>query len=370
MTEGPDITFVLGTRPEIIKLAPVIRECEDRSLTRSIIHTGQHYDESLDLVFFDQLALPEPTHHLEVGSSTHGRQTGEMIIRIEEILRRERPDTLLVQGDTNSVLAGAIAASKLDIDLGHVEAGLRSDDRTMPEETNRVLTDHASDYLFAPTEQSRARLRSERIPDERIYVTGNTIVDAVEQNRTLAAQRSAVLAEYDLVPGRYCLLTAHRAETIDDEQRFGDLLTGVGRVASHLEREVVYPIHPRAAKSLEAFDLDVPDGIRIVEPQNYLDFLSLEDAASLVLTDSGGVQEEACILGVPSVTLRESTERPETIDVGANRLVGTDPAAIVEGADEMIDRDGEWTNPFGNGTAATQILDTITGAERREVSPK
>ncbi len=362
-----DVTIILGTRPEIIKLAPVIRACEQRGVDYSVIHTGQHYSDSLDSVFFEQLELPEPDHHLGVGSDTHANQTAQMMMGIEEILLDEEPEVVLVQGDTNSVLAGALATSKLDIEIGHVEAGLRSFDRSMPEETNRVVTDHVGDYLFAPTEQSRQYLLDEGVSDDRIYVTGNTVVDAVEQNRELARRKSNILKELDLEPDEFALLTAHRAENVDDSQRFEDLLAGVGRAASEFDLEVVYPIHPRAEQKLDEFGLDVPDRIRLLEPQDYLDFLTLESAAAVILTDSGGVQEEACILDVPCVTLRENTERPETIDVGANRLVGTDPAAIVDGATEAVNSVSYWENPFGDGTAAKQTLDALALPPTTEV---
>ena len=363
MSNETEIAIVLGTRPEIIKLAPIIRECEDRSVSYVIIHTGQHYSDSLTSVFFDVLSLPKPDYDLAVGSGSHGQQTGEMIVEIEEVLLEEQPDVVLVQGDTNSVLAGAIACCKLPIDLGHVEAGLRSHDRTMPEERNRVLTDHAAEYLFAPTTQSKRTLRDEGIPDERIHVTGNTVVDAVVQNRSLAIEETTVFDDLDLARGEYCLLTAHRAETVDDEDRFASLFEGVGRVASRLDREIVYPIHPRAANAVEEFDLEIPENVRTIEPLEYLDFLALESGASLVLTDSGGVQEEACILGVPCVTLRDNTERPETLEVGANVLAGTEPQSIRESALEMIDRPADWSNPFGDGDAAERIVDAILPTE-------
>ena len=359
MSRQTDVMIVLGTRPEIIKLAPVIRACERSELGYSVIHTGQHYSDSLDAVFFEQLELPAPDHHLGVGSGTHAEQTAEMLVGVEEILRDEQPEVVLVQGDTNSVLAGALATSKLEIELGHIEAGLRSFDRSMPEETNRVVTDHVGDYLFAPTEQSREYLLEEGVADDRIYVTGNTVVDAVEQNRDLARQKSDVLDELGLEPDGFALLTAHRAENVDDADRFRELLTGVARVAAEFDLDVVYPIHPRAQNQLETADLAVPERIRLVDPQDYLDFLTLEAAAEVILTDSGGVQEEACILDVPCVTLRENTERPETIDVGANRLVGTDPEAIVDGTREAINTMAYWENPFGDGTAAEQILETL-----------
>ncbi|WP_262180199.1 non-hydrolyzing UDP-N-acetylglucosamine 2-epimerase [Haloarcula laminariae] len=359
MNTATHVTIVLGTRPEIIKLSPVIRACEREGVPFTLVHTGQHYSESLDSVFFDQLELPEPDYQLDVGSGSHGEQTGAMLAEIERVILDVEPDLVLVQGDTNSVLAGALAASKLPVEIGHVEAGLRSFDREMPEETNRVLADHVADYLFAPTETSADYLRDEGLDNERIHVTGNTVVDAVQRHSDFAAEKSAVLKGFELEPDEFILLTAHRAENVDDRDRFADLLDGVARAASALDREVVYPIHPRGRQRLDEFDLMVPDCVRLVDPQDYLDFLELERAASVILTDSGGVQEEACILGVPCVTLRDNTERPETIDVGANRLVGVDSDAIRDGAVEMYERTTGWENPFGDGTASEQILTAV-----------
>lgn len=362
----PNITIVLGTRPEIIKLAPVIRECEARNLKYSLIHTGQHYSRDLDAIFFEQLGLQEPDYNLEIGSKSHGRQTGEMIIGIEEILVEEEPDVVLVQGDTNSVLAGAIATSKLEIEIGHVEAGLRSFDRSMPEETNRILTDHTADYLFAPTKEAADLLTNEGLPQESIFVTGNTIVDAVLDHQDLAETRSEILAELNLEADSYALVTAHRAENVDDPSRFQDLLTGVATVGIEFGLDVVYPIHPRAENQIREHDIDVPNVIQLIEPQDYLDFLRLEEAAGLILTDSGGVQEEACILGTPCVTLRDNTERPETIDVGANVLAGVNPDDIESSAAMMLNTSHKWENPFGNGTSAKQIIDVIISQNREE----
>ncbi len=361
MAEEPAISFVLGTRPEIIKLSPIIRRCEQQDIPFTVLHTGQHYSDELDGVFFEQLELPAPEYNLEVGSGPHGEQTGAMLAGIEDIVLDQDPDVVLVQGDTNSVLAGAIAMSKLDTPVGHVEAGLRSFDREMPEETNRVVADHVADYLFAPTEQSREYLESEGIDASRIFVTGNTIVDAVHRHRELAAQKSTVLEDFGLEPGSYGLLTAHRAENVDDVDRFRRLLDGVGRVAFSAAFQIVYPIHPRARKQLDRFDIEIPEGVRVVPAQDYLDFLNLEANAALILTDSGGVQEEACILNVPCVTLRDNTERPETVDVGANRLAGVEPPEIQRCAEQMLAAERDWENPFGDGTTAQRILDILTG---------
>jgi UDP-N-acetylglucosamine 2-epimerase (non-hydrolysing) len=357
MTDGTAVTIVLGTRPEIIKLAPIIDVCEARGVAYSVVHTGQHYSEQLDTVFFDQLELPVPDHNLGVGSGSQSAQTGAMIVAIESVLLDEQPELVLVQGDTNSVLAGAIAASKLDCEVGHVEAGLRSFDRSMPEEINRVLADHAADYRFAPTEQAASYLREEGISDEQIHVTGNTIVDAVTGYRDLAAEKSDVLEALDIDAGEFCLLTAHRAENVDDRERFEDLLDGVARFARESNLGVVYPVHPRADERLGAFDIEVPTELTPIDAQDFLDFLRLESTAKVVFTDSGGVQEETCILGTPCVTLRDNTERPETVAVGANRVVGIDPENIVAGARDALDSPNDWENPFGDGKSAERILD-------------
>lgn len=353
------LAIVLGTRPEIIKLAPVLRTCEDRSIDYTLIHTGQHYSDKLDSVFFERLELPAPDYQLGVGSGSQGEQTGAMLSAIEEVLLTETPDVVLVQGDTNSVLAGAIATSKLDAELAHIEAGLRSFDRDMPEEINRVVTDHVGDYLFAPTDESADLLRQEGVDEERIHVTGNTIVDAVMANRELAADKSTALADHGLTGGEFVLMTAHRAVNVDDPDRLAAILDGVDRVGAHLDCPVLYPIHPRTRERLDEFDIAVPARITLVEPVDFLDFVRLEDEAALVITDSGGVQEETCILGTPCVTVRDSTERPETVAVGANVVVGTNPAAILEGSKAQLERPTDWEAPFGDGTAAEQILDAV-----------
>lgn len=353
------LSFVLGTRPEIIKLSPVIRACQRRNVPFSLIHTGQHYSDELDSVFFDQLELPEPSYNLGVGSNSHGEQTGMMITEIESVLITERPDVVLVQGDTNSVLAGAVAAAKLSgIEIGHIEAGLRSFDRDMPEETNRRLADHAADYLFPPTETAQDQLLAENLPEQRITVTGNTVVDAVEQNVEIAHDRSNICADLELEE-TFALLTAHRAENVDNRERFISLLDGVAETAREQGFDVVYPIHPRAESRIDEFNIDVPAEIQLVEPQNFLDFLVLEDMAEIVFTDSGGVQEETCILQTPCVTLRDTTERPETVEVGSNRVVGVEPSDIVTGARAMLATTPDWENPFGDGSASERILDAL-----------
>jgi UDP-N-acetylglucosamine 2-epimerase (non-hydrolysing) len=352
------IAIILGTRPEIIKMAPAIRECQRRSLDYSIIHTGQHYSYQMDRIFFEQLELPQPDHNLDVGSGNHGKQTGRILADLEAVLMAERPDVVLVQGDTNTVLAGALAASKLHIKVGHVEAGLRSYDRSMPEEINRVVADHVSDYCFAPTEISRANLLKEGIAEEKIHVTGNTIVDSVYQNLEIAMRKVNILADLDLEPKGYFLVTSHRQENVDNKERLGEIIRGLEMVKSEFGLPVVFPVHPRTRKMVESFGFEL-DGIRAIEPLGFLEFLQLEAGARLALTDSGGVQEEACILGVPCVTLRENTERPETLDVGANVLAGTVSQRIMDGARNMLEAGESWKNPFGDGNAGQRIIQIL-----------
>lgn len=348
--------IVMGTRPEIIKMSPVIRACEKEGLDYLMVHTGQHYTYEMDRIFFEELHLPQPAFNLDVGSGSHGRQTGKMLAGIEDILIKEKPGVVYVQGDTNTVLAGALAAAKLHIKVGHVEAGLRSFDRSMPEEINRVMADHVSDLLFAPTEASRQLLLKEGIPQERIFVTGNTIVDAVLENLKIA-EDSPVLDKLGISPRSYMLSTVHRQENVDDKDRLADIMKGLGLVTEEYGMPLILPVHPRTRKMLETFRLKVPDGIRLIEPIGFMDFLKAEANARLALTDSGGVQEESCILGVPCVTLRENTERPETIEAGANVLAGYRHKDIVKCARGMVEKKSGWRNPFGDGHAGERIID-------------
>ena len=354
---------ILGTRPEIIKMSPVVRALERVQAPFFILHTGQHYSYELDSVFFEQLNLPRAEYNLEVGSGAHGEQTGKILAGVERALQAEQPDIVLVEGDTNSVLAGALAAAKLHIKVGHVEAGLRSYDRHMPEEVNRILTDHCSDYLFAPTENARTILLAEGVPEEKIHVTGNTIVDAVFQNLELARRNpDTELKTLNLQPNNYFLVTLHRQENVDDSTRFASILEGLDRTAAEFGLPVIYPVHPRARKMMERFHLK-PRHLRLIDPLSFLGFLQLESNARLILTDSGGVQEESCILGVPCVTLRDNTERPETLEVGANVLAGALPDRIVSGTALMLNKRDTWRNPFGDGKAGENIVRIITEAE-------
>jgi UDP-N-acetylglucosamine 2-epimerase (non-hydrolysing) len=355
------IGIVLGTRPEIIKMSPVIRECERMGLDYFVLHTGQHYSYDMDKVFFEELDLPQPRYNLDIGSGSHAEQTGKIMTGVEKILMEDRPDVVLVQGDTNTVMAGALTASKLHIKIGHVEAGLRSFDRSMPEEINRVVADHISDYLFAPTEGARDNLLREGIPEDKIFVTGNTIVDSVYQSKMIADQKVHVLNDLGLRPKEYFLVTAHRAENVDNGHRIREIIKGLELIKKEFGLPVVFPVHPRTRKMVQEFGIDF-DGINAIEPVGFLEFMQLEDNARLVLTDSGGVQEETCILGVPCVTLRDNTERPETLEVKSNFLAGANAEEILRVAKEMLKQGNRWKNPFGDGKASKLILNSISFA--------
>jgi UDP-N-acetylglucosamine 2-epimerase (non-hydrolysing) len=350
------IAIILGTRPEIVKMSPVIRSCSKNSIGFSIIHTGQHYSYEMDRIFFRDLELPDATYNLEVGSGTHGAQTARMLTGLEKILMEDPHDVVLVQGDTNTVLAGALAASKLGITLGHVEAGLRSYDRSMPEEINRVVADHLSDLLFAPTEAAAANLMKEGRPDSGILVTGNTVVDAVVQNLSIATRDQSIFSNLGVEEGKYILVTAHRQENVDRRENLSGILKGIDLVGSEFGVPVLYPIHPRTKKMIGHFNIQVPGNVRLLEPLGYFEFLLLEASARLVLTDSGGIQEECCILKTPCVTMRRNTERPETVSVGGNILAGPDPASILSSAMAMDLRPRTWENPFGDGRSGDRII--------------
>lgn len=350
------ICTILGTRPEIVKMSPVIRYCQERGLDHYVIHTGQHYSYEMDGIFYEELELPPPEFNLRVGSGSHGAQTGKMLAAIEALLQREGADMVLVQGDTNTVLAGALAAAKLHIAVGHVEAGLRSFDRTMPEEVNRVVADHISTLFFAPTERSAQNLRAEGLVDN-VHVTGNTIVDAVRQNLDIARRKADPLRPLGLSKGRYILSTLHRAENVDQKERLSRILAGIEEVHQALGLEVVLPLHPRTRKNIATFGLEVPSGLHIIEPLGFLDFLRLEGEAALLITDSGGVQEESCILGVPCVTVRDNTERPETVECGSNALAGSDPERILLEAGRMAQARRDWSCPLGDGHSGKRIVE-------------
>ena len=318
------IVSIVGARPEFIQAAPVSRALRPRH-HEVLVHTGQHYDYEMSAVFFEQLGLPAPDYNLGVGSGPHGRQTGQMLARLEETLLAEKPDWVLVRGDTNSTLAGALAAAKLHIPVAHIEAGLRSFNRWMPEEINRVVADHVADLLFCPTPTAVKNLAAEGII-EGVHLVGDVMYEAILYNLSLAEARSDALARLGLSPGGYLLLTVHRAENTDIRANLRAILEAVNR----LEEPVLFPAHPRTRHLLDEMGWRPAPHVRLVEPQSYFDILVLEKNARLLLTDSGGMQKEAYCLETPCLTLREQTEWVETVEAGWNRLVGAQTGRIVE----------------------------------------
>jgi UDP-N-acetylglucosamine 2-epimerase (non-hydrolysing) len=353
------VGIILGTRPEIIKMASVIRACEERGLDYFLLHTGQHYSYEMDRLFFDELNLSYPKYNMNAGLKSFRLQIGLMLRKIQQVLALEKPNIAFVLGDTNSVLAGALAADKLNIRIGHIEAGLRSHDIAMVEETNRIITDHISDLLFCPTEEARDNLLEEGVPSEKIHVTGNTIVDAVLTYKKLAETKVEVVKRLNLEKNKYMVVTSHRPENVDVHERLSSMLEGLRLVSEKFGMPIIWPIHPRSAKMLKQFNLAVPKGVRIVAPLGYLEFLQLEANSKLVFTDSGGVQEESCILQVPSVTLRENTERQEPINMGGSVLVGVDSERILHGVSKMLSSNISWENPFGDGKSGERIVDIV-----------
>ncbi|MHA2356688.1 MAG: non-hydrolyzing UDP-N-acetylglucosamine 2-epimerase [Candidatus Thorarchaeota archaeon] len=350
----------MGTRPEIVKMAPIIYECETKGIDYYFLHTGQHYSEHMSGSFFDDLNLRAPDKNLNIGSGSQSEQTAKALVGIEKELLNDRPDVVLVQGDTNAVLSAALAAAKLQIPIGHVEAGLRSYDTRMPEEHNRRLTDHASDFLFAPTETSAEILRKESVWG-KIFVTGNTVIDVLENRLPVALKRPN--PGHDAGLAKFALLTMHRAENVDNKKVLEGLIDGL----ISLEIDILFPAHPRTVKQLTKFDI-MPriknDGhIRIIDPVGYLDFLALQRNCSFILTDSGGIQEEAT---APSINkrvfvLRTSTERPEAVESGHAVVVGVDPDKfpniIKEGIKEGLT---EWRPcPYGQGDASKKIISIL-----------
>ncbi len=357
------IGIVLGTRPEIIKMSSIIDEIQHSENECILIHTGQHYDIEMSKQFFIDLNLPLPNYNIGIGSNTALQQISKIIVELEEILIKENIDIVLVQGDTNAVLAGALAANKLKIPVGHVEAGLRSFDKDMPEETNRILADNCSNLFFVPTDETAINLQNEGINHKMIHVTGNTIVDACQRNLDIAIEKSNVssMIKYE----KYITLTLHRAENVDNPERLKNIVNSL----LNLKHNIVFPLHPHTRKSLENNNLyekiSSAKHIQITKPLGYLDFLYLLSHSQLILTDSGGVQEEAITLDIPCVTLRYNTERPETISAGGNVLAGTNEEEI-RGNIEKILNDKEIydsmvnaKNPYGDGTSSQKILNII-----------
>jgi UDP-GlcNAc3NAcA epimerase len=346
------IVCVVGARPQFIKAAAVSRRLRERH-EEVLVHTGQHYDEGMSSVFFRELDIPEPEHHLGVGSASHGEQTGAMLRQIEQVIVDERPDWVLVYGDTNSTLAGALAASKLHVPVAHVEAGLRSYNRRMPEEINRVLTDHVSTLLLCPSDVAVRNLAAEGIT-QGVHVVGDVMADVLADARTRADHTSDVIARLGVAPGQFALATVHRAENTDSVHRLRAILSALDA----LPLPVVFPVHPRTRRALDGVGYAPPPQVRLLEPLGYVDMVRLQSDARVVLTDSGGVQKEAYWLGVPCVTLRDETEWVETVAAGWNVLVGADHDRIVRAVRELAPPH-ERPPLYGAGAAAAAVVALI-----------
>lgn len=351
-----EILTIVGARPQFIKAAPVSRALAAAGMREQIVHTGQHFDAGMSDVFFDELGIPAPAHHLGVSGGGHGAMTGAMLQALEPLMEREASDWVLVYGDTNSTLAGALAASKLHIPVAHVEAGLRSFNRRMPEEQNRIVTDHLSDLLLTPTDGATQRLREEGIPDARIVQVGDVMFDAALYYAERASERSAVLAQHGLEAGAYILATVHRADNTDDPERLRAIVDGLEAVAA--EYPVILPLHPRTRAALGRHGIALTR-VRAIDPVGYLDMVALERHAALIATDSGGVQKEAYFHGVPCVTLRDETEWTELVDLGWNRLAPPPRADIASDIRAALGTTGGEGRPYGDGQAAEHIARVI-----------
>ena len=348
------ILTVVGARPQFIKasaVSNVIRKCHEEIL----VHTGQHYDKNMSQVFFEELNIPKPDYNLEVGSGNHGKQTGTMLIKLEEIYIKEKPDFVLVYGDTNSTLAGALCASKLLIPLAHVEAGLRSFNRKMPEEQNRVITDTLSNILFVPTESAILNLKREGI-EQGVYNVGDVMFDAILNFKKLAESKDQIIKKLDLKGKDYILTTIHRAENTNYIHRLKNIVEALNECG----KPVVLPLHPRTKKYIIDYGLKFNDNVNVIEPVGYLEMINLEMNSQKIVTDSGGVQKEAFIMQKPCITMRDETEWVETVENGWNIIVGTDKDKILEGILNFIP-DRNQKSIFGKGDAAVKILDVLKG---------
>ncbi len=349
------IASVVGVRPQFVKASVVSRELR-KNHEEILIHTGQHYDYEMNKIFFEELCIPEPDYSLGVGSGLHGYQTGEMLQKIEEILVNEKPDLLLTYGDTNSTLAGALAASKLGIKSAHVESGLRSFDRSMPEEINRILTDHCSDILFCPTQNAVDNLKREGIT-KNVYLTGDVMVDSLLFNKEIAETQSSALSDLNLKSKEYLVATIHRASNTDNKKN----LQNIVEAFHELDQEIVFPVHPRTEKLLKNYGLydSLNSSVTLTEPLGFLDFIKLMNHAKMILTDSGGVQKEAYILRVPCITLRENTEWIETVEDGWNVLVGSNKDKILQSVKAFDPSLDSHKSRYGCGNSSRNIISAL-----------
>jgi len=350
------IVSVVGARPQFVKAAAASRAIR-KTHTEVLVHTGQHYDANMSAYFFDELGIPEPDYNLGVGSGSHGRQTGAMLAHLEDVLIAESPDWMLVYGDTNSTLAGALAATKLHIPVAHVEAGLRSFNRHMPEEVNRVLADHIADLLLCPSQTAVENLREEGVI-RGVRLVGDVMYDAWRYAAQQAGNTAMILNTYALEPERYLLATIHRAENTNDESRLRAILTAF----EWLNEPVVWPLHPRTRKTLNRLGYAPPPHVRLIEPVGYFEMITLERSARMILTDSGGIQKEAYWASVPCVTLRDETEWVETVAAGWNVVVGADTQRIINAVQSFI-RPAHRPPLYGDGQTAAKIVDALESME-------
>lgn len=357
------VMTILGIRPDFIRMSEIIKGLDEApSVHHLLVHTGQHYSHAMDGIFFEELALRRPDHNCGIGSGTHGEQTGKVIIGIERLILQERPDLCLFLGDANPTLA-AISAAKANVKVARIEGGMRSFDWRMPEEKNRTIVDHISDYLYVYTQRYKEHLLLEGIPEHKIFVVGNPIVDIVTRYRDRARAESRLLNRLGLAPGRYVLVTLHRQENVDDPAVLSGLIKGLEAVAQRLGLPIYYPTSYRTQKRLQEFGIRMPPNVLQTEPLGFLDFLNAEQQAALIVTDSGTVQEEASILCVPCVVARLSTERPETIEVGGCLLAGTDPEDVAAAAEVMIGVERTWDHILGDGQTSARIVDHLVRLE-------
>ena len=355
-----NIFHIVGARPNFMKVAPVLNALRERkNVLQTLIHTGQHYDVNMSDVFFQQLGIPAPEVNLAVGSGTHARQTAEIMIRLEPIMLERRPDVVLVYGDVNSTVATALVCAKLAIQIGHVEAGLRSFDRTMPEEINRLVTDQLADLLFTPSEDGDENLRREGIPADKVFRVGNVMIDSL-----LRLLPSAQKVKVEALPARYALVTLHRPANVDDSATLKGILESLLEVNRDLA--VVFPAHPRTRQRIADFGLNAGQ-LRVLDPLPYIDFLGLLSRATVVITDSGGIQEETTYLGLPCLTIRENTERPITVLMGTNVLVGRDPEKLHTELSRVLEGRAKQGTvpPLWDGHAGERIADILIGRPSR-----
>ena len=354
------IVTIIGTRPEIIKMAPVVKALDGLHQDHVLVHSGQHYDLMMDRIFFRDMQLREPDEQFELKEQPPHLQVATTMRQVADVT--ETADLVIVHGDTNTTVAGALLAKKQDRKLAHVEAGIRSFDKTMPEEMNRIVADQLSDLLFAPTPVSRDNLRNENVT-AGVHVVGNSVIDALIQNLPMVEKKSDLVGKLGLDRRGYIVLTFHRAENVDSKERLGRALEAFRAAADEAGLPIIFPIHPRTAKRLREFGLEkrasALTSLRRIEPTGYLDMLALEKDAALVMTDSGGLQEESCFFRVPCVTLRENTERPETLEIGSNVLAGTDPDRVRAAIRRQLNAKRGWPNPYGDGTTGKQVAQRV-----------